>query len=108
MKTMKHLLAAAVLASCTTMAFALDLDGAKGQGLVGEQPNGYLGVVKATPEAVALAADINGKRRAAYEKIAKENGITIDQVATLTGQKAIDKAASGTWVQTPQGQWIQK
>ena len=50
----------------------------------------------------------NGKRRAAYEKIARENGITIDQVATLTGQKAIDKAASGTWVQTPQGQWIQK
>ncbi|MFX5839870.1 DUF1318 domain-containing protein [Acinetobacter baumannii] len=57
---------------------------------------------------MALAADINGKRRAAYEKIAKENGITIDQVATLTGQKAIDKAASGAWVQTPQGQWIQK
>jgi len=75
---------------------------------VGEQPDGYLGVVKATPAAVELVADINEKRRAAYERIAKENGITLDQVARLAGQKAIDKTDAGDYVRTPDGQWLTK
>lgn len=108
MKKMKHVLAAILLGASSTLAFAIDLDGAKSQGLVGEQPNGFLGVVKATPDAVQLAADINTKRRAAYERIAKENGITLEQVATLAGQKAIDKTLAGAYVQTPQGQWLKK
>ncbi|MED5431894.1 MAG: YdbL family protein, partial [Pseudomonadota bacterium] len=75
MKTVKMLIAMiALLASMA--AYALDLDGAKGQGLVGEQPDGYLGVVKATPQAVELVSDINAKRRDAYERIARQNGIT--------------------------------
>lgn len=90
------------------LAMALDLASAKTQGLVGEQPNGFLGVIKATPEAVELAADINAKRRAAYEEIARKNGITLEQVANLTGQKAIEKAAPGVYVQTPDGQWVKK
>lgn len=99
---------AALLLSCSTLAMALGLDDAKSQGLVGEQPNGYLGVVKATPEAVELAADINAKRRTAYDAIAKKNGATLDQVAALAGQKAIEKAAPGTYVKTPDGQWVKK
>ena len=89
-------------------AFALDLDTAKSQGLVGEQTDGYLGVVKATPAAVELAAEINQKRRDAYERIAKQNGMTLDQVAKLAGQKAIDKTATGQYVKTPDGQWVEK
>ncbi|ASK34595.1 YdbL family protein [Alloalcanivorax mobilis] len=88
--------------------FALDLDSAKGQGLVGEQPDGYLGVVKATPEAVELSSDINQKRRDAYQRIAKQNGITLEQVSTLAGQKAIEKTPSGQYVKTPTGQWVKK
>lgn len=89
-------------------AYALGLDAAKGQGLVGEQPDGYLGVVKATPEAVELASDVNQKRRAAYQRIAQQNGITLDQVGTLAGQKAIEKSPSGQYVKTPTGQWVKK
>ncbi|GAA5114613.1 YdbL family protein [Alloalcanivorax gelatiniphagus] len=100
------LLAAALLFSGTV--FALDLNQAKSQGLVGEQPNGYLGVVKATPEAVELVSDINDKRRAAYERIAKQNGITLEQVANLAGQKAIEKTPGGEYVKTPTGQWVEK
>ncbi|WP_232219882.1 YdbL family protein [Pseudogulbenkiania sp. MAI-1] len=99
---------AALLLVCSTLAMALDLDGAKSQGLVGEQPDGYLGVVKSTPEAVELAADINAKRRSAYEAIAKKNGATLDQVAALAGQKAIEKAAPGTYVKSSTGQWVKK
>ncbi|BAK75567.1 protein of unknown function [Pseudogulbenkiania sp. NH8B] len=99
---------ALLLLVCSTLAMALDLDGAKSQGLVGEQPNGYLGVVKATPQAVELAADINAKRRAAYDAIAKKNGATLDQVAALAGQKAIEKAAPGAYVRSADGQWVKK
>lgn len=89
-------------------AFALSLDAAKSQGLVGEQPNGYLGVVKATPAAVQLVSDINAKRRQAYERIAQQNGITVEQVEKLAGQKAIAKTAQGHYIKTPSGQWVKK
>ncbi|MED5387335.1 MAG: YdbL family protein [Pseudomonadota bacterium] len=107
MKMIKTLIATVALL-LSMVAFALDLDAAKDQGLVGEQPDGYLGVVKATPAAVELVADINQKRRAAYERIAKQNGITLDQVARLAGQKAIDKTDAGDYVRTPEGQWVTK
>ena len=45
-------------------ALALELDDAKNMGLVGEQPNGYLGLISAnSPEAAALVVDINAKRQ---------------------------------------------
>ncbi|OJH08045.1 MAG: hypothetical protein AOY29_11115 [Alcanivorax borkumensis] len=107
MKMLKPALAMVALLM-SMAAFALDLGEAKSQGLVGEQTDGYLGVVKATPAAVELAADINQKRRNAYERIAKKNGITLDQVARLAGQKAIDKTRPGQYVKTPDGQWVEK
>ncbi len=107
MKMIKILIATVALL-LSMVAFALDLDAAKNQGLVGEQPDGYLGVVKATPAAVELVADINQKRRAAYERIAKQNGITLEQVARLAGQIAIDKTDAGDFVRTPEGQCVTK
>ncbi|HEX5677541.1 MAG TPA: YdbL family protein [Alcanivorax sp.] len=107
MKFIRHLLFA-VTVLFAGAAFALGLDSAKSQGLVGEQPNGYLGVVKATPEAVELASEINEKRRQAYQRIARENGISLEQVANLAGQKAIEKTPSGEYVKTPTGQWVIK
>jgi uncharacterized protein YdbL (DUF1318 family) len=101
-------LVAVLSIALSSLAFALDLDAAKQQGLVGEQPNGYLGVVKATPDAVQLVSDINAKRRQAYERIARDNGITLEQVSALAGQKAIEKSAPGAYIQTPAGQWLQK
>lgn len=107
MRAIRYLLAVVALVF-SVQALALDLDGAKQQGLVGEQPNGYLGVVKATPEAVELVSDINRKRRQAYQRIASENGITLEQVAHLAGQKAIARTESGGYVKTPSGQWVRK
>jgi hypothetical protein len=107
MKTMIRWFAILLL-GFSSLALALDLDTAKAQGLVGEQPNGYLGVVQATPAAVELAATINAQRRAAYERIARDNGIPLDQVANLAGQKAIERTARGGYVKTPDGQWVRK
>lgn len=107
MRLIRYLLFVAALLF-SVQALALNLGAAKHQGLVGEQPDGYLGVVKATPEAVELASDVNEKRRQAYQRIARENGITLDQVARLAGQKAIEKTEAGEYVKTPTGQWIKK
>jgi len=107
MRLLKYALLASLLV-LSMQALALGLDSAKTQGLVGEQPNGYLGVVKATPQAVQLVSDINAKRRQAYERIASKNGITVEQVQKLAGQKAINKTSAGNYIKTPSGQWVKK
>lgn len=94
-----------IVSLCFSMsAFSLTLGEAKTQGLVGEQPNGKLGVVISTPEAIALVMDINGKRQVAYEKIAQRNGTDINVVQQLAGKKAIAKTPAGQFVMSA-GQW---
>ena len=44
----------------------------------------------------------------AYDAIAKKNGTTLDQVAILAGQKAIEKTPPGSYVKAPNGQWVKK
>lgn len=86
-------------------AAAADLAQAKAAGLVGEQLNGLLGLVRAdAPDDVkALVASINAQRQAEYQRIAAKNGVAADEVARLTGQKVINQAAPGQFVQTPSG-----
>ncbi|MBT1445723.1 DUF1318 domain-containing protein [Shewanella sp. JM162201] len=88
--------------------FAMDLQQAKAQGLVGEQQNGYLGLVQGSAEARALVDDINAKRRAQYEKIAAKNKIATSDVAKLAAEKAIKAADKGHFVQDPSGKWVKK
>ena len=89
-------------------AFALSLDEAKANGLVGEKPNGYLGAVNpSNAEAQALIKDVNQKRRQAYEDIAKRNGTNVQAVQTLAGEKAIQNTKPGNFVEGPGG-WAKK
>jgi len=91
-------------------AAALDLDAAKRQGLVGEQTNGYVGAVAASPSAdvSALVADVNAKRQAAYQEVARKNGTALEAVAALAAQKLIDHAPPGAWIGDGSGKWYQK
>ncbi|HLF97152.1 MAG TPA: YdbL family protein [Methylococcaceae bacterium] len=104
----KHSLRA-VLALILCMALApvaaADLAQAKAAGQVGEQLNGYLGVVQpnAPAEVRALVESINRERRNAYQAIAKKNGVGVDEVARVTAQKVIGQAGPGHYVQTPSG-----
>lgn len=101
----------AVLAAGLLLSFsalAMSLQDAKSQGFLGEQQNGYLGLVKANPEASAVMTDVNAKRRAQYEKIAKKNNISVDDVAKLAAQKAIGAADKGHYVQDSNGKWFKK
>jgi len=101
-----RLVVAALLLSALP-ALALDLGAAKAGGLVGETNNGYLGVVKPSAEADALVADINAKRKAHYQKIAKKNGISLQAVEARAGLKAIEKTPAGEYVNTGAG-WQKK
>lgn len=107
-RTRIAVLIAAVLAVALPAA-ALDLDGAKARGLIGERPDGYVEVVDAGApgEVRTLAQDVNAKRRVAYEKVARQNGAPVADVAKIAGKKLIDGAPSGTYVKIDGG-WVKK
>ena len=107
---MKKILA--LFTTCLLMisqpAFAIDLQTAKDQGLVGETPGGYLEAVKApSPEVKALVDDINAKRKQKYQDIAARNKTSLQAVEQLAGKKAIEKSASGSYVKLG-GSWQRK
>ncbi|MBU1437325.1 MAG: YdbL family protein [Gammaproteobacteria bacterium] len=80
---------------------------AKAQGLVGEKPDGYLGVVKAEGDTASLVQLINTARRNEYQKLATANGIKLADVELLAGQKALDKTQPGHFI-LQDGQWLKK
>jgi uncharacterized protein YdbL (DUF1318 family) len=90
-------------------AWSLDLEEARTRGLLGEQADGYVGAVVANPgsEVVALAKQVNARRRAHYEEIAARNGTPVEAVAALAGKKLIEGAPSGQWVK-PKTEWVKK
>ena len=67
-------------------AWAISLDDAKNQGLVGEDSSGYLGLVVQNAEAKAVVDDINAKRKAQYLKLAKKNNLSLSQVEALAAK----------------------
>lgn len=106
-RTMKSYLIIGMLLF-TQSAMALSLDEAKGKGLLGESESGYLEAVQsASGEVAALRDEINAKRRAEYEAIAKKNGTNLKAVETLAGKKAVEKTAPGRYVRV-NGAWIKK
>ncbi|MDJ0977989.1 MAG: YdbL family protein [Erythrobacter sp.] len=79
---------------------------ARANGEVGEQIDGYLGVVgAATPELRRLVDDINIKRRAVYARKAQENNATLEQYALTAGCQAIARTVPGEKYQAPDRTW---
>ena len=56
---------------------------------------------------VSLVKDVNDKRRAEYQRIARSNELTLEEVEALAGRKAIERTAAGGWIRT-NGGWRQK
>jgi hypothetical protein len=110
MNHFRKLMLIAVLACLTLSAWAMDLNTAKSQGFLGEQQNGYLGLVNrnAPADATSLMRQVNDQRKAKYQSIARSNGIDLKSVESMAGQKAIDKTARGHYIQAPNGQWVKK
>lgn len=91
-------------------AGAQDLAGAKAAGQLGERIDGFVGVVKADapPEVRALAGEINAGRRAEYAAIAERQGVALEVVAQLAGERLVERARPGEWVLGADGQWRQR
>ena len=89
-------------------AWAISLSDAKQQGLVGEMPNGYLGVVVDNAEAKSLVMSVNKKRKSIYMNLARKTKITMQQVTALAGEKSLAKTQSGHLIKNTAGQWIKK
>ncbi len=89
-------------------AWAISLEQAKQQGLVGEMPNGYLGVVVASHDVNVLVETVNKKRKDLYLKLANKNNLTMEQVTALAAEKAIKKTKPGHLIQNSAGKWVKK
>lgn len=107
---MKKLIAFLILFLAMPAAWAIDLQSAKEQGLVGEANTGYLAAVDGSPsaEVAALIAEVNRKRQAEFENTAAKTDATLDQVRLRFYQLAVERTAPGHYYQDASGNWRRK
>jgi uncharacterized protein len=98
------------LTATSVMAASSMVEQAKSQCIVGEQADGYLGVVKGARASAELRRelrDINQRRKAYYADIARRNGVSVEVTAVLTAEKLINQARSGHCVRDQRGNWVE-
>ena len=105
--------ALAVVAGGATVASAMMQDASaqlRASGQVGEQADGYLGLVGSAPAAVRAQVDsVNIKRRAYYTDLAAKRGAKIEEVAATTACELFrTKVAQGQYYRLPDGVWRQR
>jgi len=97
----------AVLAQ--TAADKAAVDAAKAQGVVGEQGDGFLGIVGSGDAAVTAAvAHINQGRAQAYAGIAAKTGVSVAQAGEATAEQLIAKLPPGAYYKPLGGGWTRK
>ncbi len=110
----KFIVAASVMAAALSgaaLAASAVIEQAKAQCIVGEQADGYLGIVdaaRANEELRREVAAANQQRKAYYSQIAQKNGVTVEVTAALTAEKLIGQARPGQCVRDSTGSWKQK
>lgn len=92
----------------STTAWAIELNDAKQQKLVGENAQGYLTlIVVSNAEAAVLVVDINRKRKSKYQEIANRQKAPLNHIEHIAGEKLTAKAkAAGHAYQDSAGNWI--
>ena len=101
--------AALLLVLAFQSAWAIDIQSAKAQGLVGEANTGYLAAVGApSAEVKALIAEVNEKRKAEFQRTAKKTGATLEQVQYRFYELAIQRTQPGHYYQDASGNWKRK
>ncbi|MBJ6120666.1 YdbL family protein [Sphingomonas mollis] len=110
MKTKAILIAAAALTIGLSAAAWAQRDpayaAARAAGQVGEQADGYIGLVGAgSADLRAVVANINIQRKSAYTQKASASGATVEQMAFTSGCNLIAQTAPGEKYRTPDGVW---
>lgn len=82
----------------------------KADGLIGEQANGYVGLVKQNVPAdiKKLVNEVNARRKANYQKFAKQGGTSVAEVEKIGGNSAIEKTLRGNYIRDASGSWRKK
>jgi len=108
MMKLSMIAAGLALAGLATAAYAQRdpaYQAARSAGQVGEQPDGYLGIVGAgSAELRALVNNINIQRKAKYTQSAAA-GATVEQMAFVSGCNLILQTSAGEKYKTPGGTW---
>jgi uncharacterized protein YdbL (DUF1318 family) len=115
MSNFKHIFAAVALLALSTPAFAdlaadkATVDAAKAAGTVGEQADGYLGIVSNADGTVTAAVnEINAGRRQVYSQTAAKSGVTPDAAGQATGAQLIAKVPGGQYFKPLGGAWTKR
>jgi uncharacterized protein YdbL (DUF1318 family) len=103
-------LAGAGMAHAQSAAAKSTVDAAKLSGDVGEQADGYLGLVSAdAPAAVrAAVAEINTGRTAAFREAAAKAGTSVEVAGAAVGKQLFDRLPAGQFYRTADGRWAKK
>ena len=93
-----------------SVAAASPLTKPKADGLIGEQSNGYIGLVSQDVPAniKKLVKDVNAKRKAGYKNIAAKQGTSLADVEKIGGNTAIEKTIKGNYIRDAGGSWRKK
>jgi len=100
-------------ASSIALAYAASpaIEAAKSQCVIGEQADGYLGVVRGAKPGDDLLREMratNIQRKAIYADLAAKNGVTIEAAAKLTAEQLLNRAPPGQCIKTGSGEWVKK
>jgi uncharacterized protein YdbL (DUF1318 family) len=109
----------AALATALAVALAIwpqaparagDLDKALEAGTIGEQYDGYLGIIEppGSSKTQKLVESTNAKRKKKYSEIGKENGLSTSAVAAQMAAKLAKRAKSGSYLMSKDGDWSKK
>jgi uncharacterized protein YdbL (DUF1318 family) len=115
MSRFKNIFAAIALLLMSAPAFAdlasdkAAVDAAKAAGTVGEQADGYLGIVSSADGAVTAAVnEINAARANVYADTAAKSGVNRDAAGQATGAQLIGKTPAGQYIKPMGGSWTRK
>lgn len=117
MLRIKTILGAAALLGAVLAVPALAQSGpdpvlaqARDQGIIGEQTDGYVGIVNdaaANADIRARVQSLNNRRRAAFTQRASQNNQPVEQMAAAFACEAFaNQVQNGHYYRTENGQWV--
>jgi uncharacterized protein YdbL (DUF1318 family) len=86
------------------------VDAAKAQGVVGEQGDGFLGLVTGSADSnvTAAVAEINSGRAAVYKDAAARSGVTPAAAGQAAAKQIFERIPSGQYYKPVGGGWTRK
>ncbi len=86
------------------------IEDARTSGAVGEQSDGYLGIVKpGSADLKARVSQVNIKRKAFYTDLAAKRGVTINEVSGATACEQLkNRVPAGGYYRDESGAWKQR